>query len=454
MQVGLSLGPSFAELCVTSTRGSSSFFFRKRAYLPKENLATCFQKLRDFMSSQPDGKIEKLVVSCRYLEKIFETKLGGSVAQVVTAGFENWPALRQPINPQYFSSHPLRVEPLASQEHIFGIPERIDANGNVLKALTTSALEPISAKLKLMEIKKVCVNLLFAGKNDSHETLVKDYFVEQGFEVYCTSRDSSSRDEVSAWRGHILNACLSGTFTEILGEIQKATSGLLNPENIFFLDSLGELHQKPLNHLSSVLFGWTSQLPKDTKEPWVLNLGLETWSLSSLDSKKSWQSPWGAVEVPHRRTVSLKVQPTQEIESDLWGELSISARPATYEPGPMSWGRARKPLVVDVLFSQCPELTKEFESLIIPAGVQRYIDTLKILQRNSSLASLEISQLEKSLIERILLGIEMEIPVSSVLVTGLFASSLVPRLRAQCPQINWKITENSSYWEAEHAAQV
>jgi N-methylhydantoinase A len=454
MQVGLSLGPSFAELCVTSSRSSNSFPFRHRAYLPKENLTACFQKLREFLVSENGAKTDKLVVSCRYLEKIFETKLGGSVAQLVTAGFESWPVLRQPIQPLHFSSHPLRVEPLSSQEHIFGIAERIDADGQISKPLDMASLELIAAKLRLMEIKKVCVNLLFSGKNNTHENQVKNYFLEQGYEVFCTPRDGSSRDEVSAWRNHILNACLSGTFTEILGDLQKSTAGLIDPEKIFFLDSQGALHQKPLNHLSSILFGWTSQLPDTAKNPWVLHLGLESWSLTSAAQDRRWPSPWGAIEVPHRHTTMLKVQPTQEIESDLWGELGTSSRPATYEPGPMSWGRARKPLLVDVLFSQCPDLSKEFESLIQPTGVERYKDSLKILQRNSAASSMEIPQLERSLMERMLLAIEMEVPASAVVVTGFFASALVPKLQEQCPQIHWKLSKNSSFWEAEHAAQV
>ncbi len=462
MQVGLSLGPSFAELCVTSsketTAGSKkSPLFQSRAYLPKENLSACFQKLKDHFSAGGSGEskaepIEKITVSCRYLEKIFETKLGGSVAQVLTSGFETWPVLRQPVNPDHFVTHPLRAEPLASQEHIFGITERINAKGEVLKAVDPQSLEFIASKLKLMEIKKVCVNLLFAGQNPEHQEQVKNYFVEQGFEVFCSPRGGASRDEVSSWRNHILNACLSGTFLEILSDIQKATVGLVEPDKIYFIDSKGESHQRPLNHLSSLLFGWTSKLPADSL---ILNLGLESWSLIESNTCQKWQSPWGSVDVPHRKTTSLRVQPTQEIETDLWGELAMSARSASYEPGPMSWGRARKPLLVDILFSQLPSVAEEFQTLMAPAGVQRYKDTLRILQRNSAAQqSMDLMLFEKSLFERVLIEIEMAIPSKSVLLTGFFAEPMLPHLKKQAPHIDWKLAPQSQSWEAQSVAQA
>lgn len=440
MQVGLSLGPSFAELCVSSS-------FSYRAYLPKENLNACFQKIRD---KYPGQKIDRLIVSCRYLEKIFETKLGGSVAQLVTSGFETWPVIRQPISPEYFVTHPARGEPLASQELIFGIPERINFKGEIIKPLDLNALEFIAAKLKMMEIKKVCINLLFSSVNAIHQDQVKSYFLEKGFDIFCAPRPASSRDEVSAWRNNILNACLAGTFLEVLNDIQKATLDLVNPENILFLDAQGGLQQRPLNCLSSIIFGWTAAV---TPQRTTLHLGLENWALIYPEITQHWQSPWGSIEILHRKTRPLKNQPTQEIESDFWGELGCGDKNIGYEPGPMTWGRGQKPLLADLLFSQFP--AANIESLTSPTGRQRYQANLRVLQRNSnSLHELDFVKFERALFDKVLTEIDLGAADDKIWISGYFAPHLIGELQKRCPRITWQLAENADFMEASHAAHL
>lgn len=416
MQASLNLGPSFAELCAKD--------FYIHSYLPKENLLSIFQKLKNAF---PEQNFEKLIISCRYLEKIYQTKLGGSVAQLVTMGFETWPALRQPLLTPHFVAHPTRSEALASQDLIFGVPERIDSEGKIIKPIDLAALEFIHAKLKMMNVTKVCVNLLFANKNPSHQIKVIEYFTAQGFDVFCASRLPDSRDEVTAWRTNTLNACLSGTFHELLAEIHKATEGIFAPEQIFFLDSKGFEHNKPLNELCSLAFAWTHSLPTDYP---TLNLGLESWSWVEPKSEVKWKSPWGSVEMLHRKVKNLSVQPTQKLEKTFFEDLFLSEQQEGFEPGPMSWGRSQKPLLVDALFSQFSDSKKNLEKYISTNGQLRYHEVVKVLLKNSNQQkNRDVESFEKNLIEKTMQLIDFEIPQKKYYLQGFFAPAFLPLLK-------------------------
>ena len=91
MQVGLSIGPSFAELCAIGPGKTISI----RNYLPKESLKDLLKKFRSQLGESEAQTPLRFQVQLRFLEKIFPTensitRLGGSVAQLVTAGFEDW----------------------------------------------------------------------------------------------------------------------------------------------------------------------------------------------------------------------------------------------------------------------------------------------------------------------------------------------------------------------------
>ncbi len=408
MQASLTLGPSFAELCAKD--------FYLQCYLPKENLTLAFQKLKQ---TYPDQKISKLIVHSRYLEKIYQTKLGGSVAQLVTQGFESWPVLRQPLKNPGFVAHPLRSEPLASQDLIFGISERINFEGKIIKPLDQQSFEFISTKLKMMSVTKVCVNLLFANKNPVHQNQVVEYFKSQGFDVFCTNRLPDSRDEVTSWRTNILNACLSGTFSELHNDILKSTEGLIEKENIYYVDSKGFEHNNPLNELSSLAFAWTHSLPTDFP---TLNLGLESWDWVEPQTENKWKSPWGSVEILHRKNKALSVQPTQKLEKSFFDELFFSLEQEGFEPGPMQWGRSQKPLIVDVLISQFTECKKNFSHFISDTSSKRYAETVKVLLKNSNnQKQKDFSSYEKEFLEKIIKVIDFEIPQKKYYLRGFFA---------------------------------
>ena len=85
--IGLNIGGSSAEVSVWAPQEKKA---RARAllYLPRHPLKTALPK---FLKTLPDQDFSAAFVTSRQLERLFDFRLGGSTAQLVTAGFERWP---------------------------------------------------------------------------------------------------------------------------------------------------------------------------------------------------------------------------------------------------------------------------------------------------------------------------------------------------------------------------
>lgn len=425
-QAVLHVGLSFAKLGLFE---NNKLKWQRQIYLPQEPLSTCLKKVW-----AEQGSPSQIFVSSYFLGKILDSKLGGSVAQIVTRGFENWPVLRQPVWPDRFDINSQRTAPLASQELIFGISERVSAEGKVLQELKMEELEVINEKLKLMSVKRVCVNLLFSRLYPDHQVRVARYFQEQGFEVFAFSRGQDSQDEMPAWRKNIINACLSGVFSEHCDDIKNS---LPEEAEILFLGSQGEKFLTDKNNIVSGLFAWSGALKSQfsSQADSVLYLGLENWAL--LDNQKKtdyWESPWGGIEVQIPAQNRLKTQPTQELVPGFWGGINFSQEELSFEPGPMSFGRALKPTLYDlmqILFS-FPLAQNNTQ------GEKKLKDHLSAMIKNiPQLRDLGTEKLAKTFVHQAALQVATEAQFKSynsgkktkTIVTGFFAPLLFPLLK-------------------------
>ncbi|MEZ0393137.1 MAG: hydantoinase/oxoprolinase N-terminal domain-containing protein, partial [Pseudobdellovibrionaceae bacterium] len=381
------------------------------------------------------GTPTHLFVSSRYLEKILDAKLGGTVAQIVTSGFETWPILRQPTFPDRFDIKPYRQEPLASQELIFGLSERVNQQGEILKPLQFEELEFINSKLKLMNVKRVCVNLLFANRNPNHQKQVAHYFAEQGFEVFASERSPLSADEMPAWRKNVINACLSGAFSEHVEDIQKSFAE--NTVKLSFLDHHGNVFLENKNQIAGSLFAWANALSDGLKgkAEQILCLDLESWALISCREKSAfWESSWGLIENTIPVFKKLRMQPTLEITQGFLGGLQFSKNELGFEPGPMCFGRAWKPTIFDMLHQKFPSQIPQVQD----SGCRKFKDHLVATIKNiPELETATVDRLIQNLLDHLIHHICIEAQFKSeksakkTLVTGFFAPALFPLLQKQ-----------------------
>lgn len=448
--LALHIGISFAEAALWQDK---NLIATRRFYLPSEPIASHLGKFLQEQAATPD----RVIVASRYLEKVLDSRLGGTVAQIVTEGFETWPILRQPVLTEQFTLQPYRQAPLASQELIFGLSARMDAHGNELKPIDVAELENILTKFKAAGVKRVCVNLLFAQMNDSHQTQVADFFGKHSFEIFAAPRAKDSSDEMPSWRKNLINACLSGVFQEHFDEIAKAiVSSGGSRDSIYFINSNGEPFQKDSSQIASSLFGWSHALANSLpqEDTAVLYMGLESfYTIENGNPQALWKSPWGPIEAKTCTHNRLFMQPTLEVINVPMGGIGLGEEELGYEPGPVCLGRGLRPTAIDLVHLR--------KALPLPQASEKndgkIMNLLSTLIRNSpDMGDISPAQLREELIEflnaRICAELVLKTNRTNIIMTGFFGKRPFEQFRNLVPNLKWHLDELYE-WRAVLALQ-
>ncbi len=409
--LGVSVGESFAEYCLLE---GTKAVATKRAYLSRENLKNSLQQ---FISVHSDKKISKAAISLRVPAKLLDYKLNGAIAHITTEGFEHWLDL-----------HKCTKTSLTISDLQFSLRERIQADGKISTPLAMDELEAIAAKLLLLETKKVCLHLLHASLNPTHEIAAKNFLTEKGFEVF-TPEKTDNADEVSRWRKNALNATVAGLFSDLKKDILEALQNSVEAENIHYLAAHGEFVQDvEKNSVASLAASYSALalVQKNTTRD-VLYLGLETFVLISAKNWKThWMSPWGDIENKHIGFRELAIQPTLQIGLNAFHHFDFTKESEGWEPGPMFLGRGQRGTLLD-LWSENAKLAKTdgLQDRVTAAGVQRFKNSMFALSKASRVQDKELPGVTKELQSLAIQKLAMESLMfregKEILVTGPLA---------------------------------
>ena len=94
---------------------------------------------------------------------------GARTALVTTRGFEDVLAIGRQARAELYNLNAVNPEPLVADELRFGVHERISADGEVLKPLSTDEVRTLTDKLKRAQVESVAICLLFSFVDPAHE---------------------------------------------------------------------------------------------------------------------------------------------------------------------------------------------------------------------------------------------------------------------------------------------
>ncbi len=378
-----------------------------------------------------------------------QKKLGSIPVFLVTAGFENWLALNAPLGARADRRAPLPL----SEDLVFGITERLRADGTVETALSLDDLQFLAAKLEMLKTKTIAVGLLHSDVNPEHEIRIRDYFRERGYGVFC-SHEALGGTERERWLRAAYDAYVRPALDDLREQIEAALGECKDKWTLRFATSGADGAGLRSDAAFATAFGQAAALERTfgRGRP-VLHLGLERFLLvengtANVRDRDAAVPPFHAVR--HRR---LGAQPVSAIESGFWPAPTLGDAPKTFDPGPMALGKAHRPTVFDVLFALerlepvdgvTPMLQERSRARILesiftlskaiakipdPRQVARDIETLVIERLNEDLLTLPPA-------------------TGEIIVTGCLAKTLLSRIESRRPDLEFRLAAEADWAEA------
>ena len=145
---------------------------------------------------------------------------GVPTALFVTRGFRDLLRIGTQQRPDLFALRIIKPEPLPAA--IIEVPERLAADGSVLRPLNTEALAPAAAQLLERGIRVAAVSLLHSFRNPAHEQELETFLLAAGFRH--VSRSSALAPQIGALartQTATANAYLAPIVGGYLGRVQE-----------------------------------------------------------------------------------------------------------------------------------------------------------------------------------------------------------------------------------------
>lgn len=339
-KIALSVGQAFAEICLDFGNQETKY---ERIYLPKTPLGPYLKELR---AKEIINASTPIVLCTDWAKNCIQQRTGTELALLVTAGFEKWPYLRQPDNKSHFQQSPKRVDTILSDDYIFGIEERVNSAGQIIKPVNIKELEFLHQKFQLLGLQNIAIGFLNSSIEPKNLKICQSFFTEKSYNVITPDNFSDNYNEVARWWSSVLNTYICETYKD---QYQSIFSDF---KNINISSNQGYSSIDKLNYLSTSLGKLKSlEALSHNKSP-ILHFGMEEFLLVlPKENRKIWQSEFGPVALQSPEFQKVQVQPNQIIDFQRWDFAELTNSYQNLELGPVYWGRSMKITVLDILYA-------------------------------------------------------------------------------------------------------
>ncbi len=439
-RIGIWLGDSFAEISAMTGEKPAPHFSTIRWLHSKKSLAETLRETLSKIRTNNSSATGEIHLATSRAEMSVARRQGSEPAALVTSGFESWARLW----PRKASAAPsLRTERTwfpTSSDKIFGVEERLLADGTIERALKNEELEVLLAKLELLKTKEIAICFLHADRFPAHEKQAAEFFRGRGFNVIASHELPHASQLTEAER---IRRTVESAFAETLvHEDLESLRNILRDEkledawSIRFWSTDG-LTDSP--SAASVRGGVEAAIAKAVPTEFELSyfFGLEEF----LGFQKR---PDGSLE-----TYLLPVQPTCQIGASAWPFPSWTAIDRGYEPGPMLFGKSHQLTLLDILFvrDHLKGDIEGFSERVQAKASARILEALFTLGKNlaepgrRAVDAKDIAEdLESGLVERLSMDLCFRLSKpSKVFVAGPLASSLIPLLERRRSDVTFVV---------------
>jgi N-methylhydantoinase A len=189
----------------------------------------------------PIASVQQLIHGSTVAINAVIQKTGAKTALVTTEGFTDVYEIGRANRPDTYNLFFEKPSPLVPASLRFGIEERVNAAGRVLRRLSRAALSRLVSKLRSAEVEAIAVCLLHSYANPVHEAMLGRILRRSFPGAFVTLSHEVLREyrEYERTSTTVLNAYVGREVAQYLGELEEPLSRQNFPGQILVMQSNG-----------------------------------------------------------------------------------------------------------------------------------------------------------------------------------------------------------------------
>lgn len=246
-RIGIDIGGTFTDAALVDDSGAVEIIkVPTTPAHPAEGFMTALDRALDGLDISSEA-IRLLVHATTVATNALIEGKTARLGMITTEGFRDIMEIGRQIRSHLYDVHLTKPRPLVSRRWSFGIPERLDAKGEVLKPLDEAAVREAARELKKEGVEVVVCCLLHSYLNPSHEHRVADIVREEYPEAFL----SVSADVCPEFREYIrasttaVNGAVMPLVSNYLSalETEVKSRGIVSP--VYVMQSSGGVMSLP-----------------------------------------------------------------------------------------------------------------------------------------------------------------------------------------------------------------
>ena len=287
---------------------------------------------------------------------------GARVALVTTAGFEDVIEIGRQARPKLYDFFFDRIEPLVPAELRFGVDERVDSEGHILKEPSPTELATLHDKIQSQHAEAVAVSLLFSFANPTNEHAVERALESLAIPLSVSHKILPEFREYERTSTIVVNAYLQPVIQRYLQSLEQRLGKSSAKPSVFVMQSSGGITtlaaaiREPVRTVLSGPAGGvvgaqaTARLSK-FEQIISFDMGGTSTDVALVDQQAtaSTQSEIAGlpVGVPMLDIHTVGAGGGSLARFDAAGALRVGPESAGADPGPICYGRGTLPTVTD-----------------------------------------------------------------------------------------------------------
>ncbi|NES15196.1 MULTISPECIES: hydantoinase/oxoprolinase family protein [Micromonospora] len=220
IRAAVDIGGTFTDV-VAYHEQTGELLLGKALSTPRDLIQGVFDGLA--AADVPLDEIAFLIHGSTIVVNALIERRGARTALVTTAGFRDVYEIGRINRPDAFNLSFTRHRPLVPREMVFEVPERIAADGTVMRPLDEQRARSVARKLAAQGVEAVAVALLHAYRNPAHERRLGQILREELPGAYVTLSHEISREyrEFERTSTVVANAFVGPIVSAYLGRLDQ-----------------------------------------------------------------------------------------------------------------------------------------------------------------------------------------------------------------------------------------